>query len=89
MSDYKTENYTKDIKKILEAMDYKLEYNMMYKTIDPQGIKLVIDFSSHDVGVARVQMPKTFYLELSRWQKANELIEQEIIKLKLEGVLKV
>ena len=73
----------------LELMGYKVEYNMMYKLVDSQGIKIVLDFASHTVGIARVEMPKTFYLEIDRWHEAVESIDLEIRKLKLEGIVEL
>ena len=84
-----TKDYSKTLRSQLESMGYKLEYNMMYKVIDPQGIRIVLDFASHTVGIARVEMPKTFYLEIERWQSAVDSIDLEIRKLKLEGIVEL
>ncbi len=82
-------SYDKNLRNELQNMGYKLEYNFMYKVIDPQGIKIVLDFASHTVGIARVEMPKTFYLEIERWQSVAESIDLEIRKLKLEGIVEL
>ena len=82
-------DYTKALRTELELIGYRVEYNMMYKLIDSQGIKIVLDFASHTVGIARVEMPKTFYLEIDRWHEAVESIDSEIRKLKLEGIVEL
>jgi hypothetical protein len=82
-------DYTKALRTELELMGYRVEYNMMYKLIDSQGIKIVLDFASHTVGITRVEMPKTFYLEIDRWHEAVESIDLEIRKLKLEGIVEL
>jgi len=82
-------DYTKALRTELELMGYKVEYNMMYKLIDSQGIKIVLDFASHTVGITRVEMPKTFYLEIDKWHEAVESIDSEIRKLKLEGIVEL
>lgn len=75
------------VKEQLLSLNYKLEYNMMYKVIDSQGIKLVIDFADRTVGVCRVEMPKTFYLELDHFRKVALSVENELEKLKLRGIV--
>lgn len=79
--------YSAKVKNTLQDLDYRTEYNFMYKTIDNQGIKLCIDFASHDIGIARVEMPKTFYLDIDRFRKVVKQIEVEILELKNKGII--
>lgn len=79
--------YSAKVKNALQDLGYRVEYNIMYKKIDIQGIKLCIDFASHDIGIARVEMPKTFYLDIDRFRKVAKEIEIEVEQLRKRGII--